>query len=729
MFAQTLNKPIPADNPNYAGNDPWVAACASSGFDEYFVNFTWNTPLVDSDNEFILELSDASGDFTSPIELDKVGNKNLEFDFEFDFILPTNTKGENYRFRVRSTKPALTSPVSDPFPMYYVDFNTGPLVSKDGNGTIPSGGKIEICDGNSVTLAVHNVPNANTYQYNWYRSGTLLTSEKEFSITISTAGIYSVQIDYGAICSGALPLSNYVEITTGTSLGIAINTPSKTALCTGETVTLDANITGQGLTYTWYKDNVAITTPTVDDTTYTVDASNANFAGDYTVEIDDSSVCLERSAIVTIGSAGTYTVTRVNDANIVVLPSQTKNLSITTTATGPTYQWYKDGSAISGATNNALDVTDAGNYYAQITQGGGSCTTTINSDTTIVTVPASFEIIVDYTTTYTSCVSTTIALGVTTINAIAADNSKTDVTSAILADFTFQWKKDGTVISGATSNTINLSSITDNGNYSLDGVLTSYNDASNVLAVQLLTNETLTITSTSLTYCTSTTPIKISTPTNLTSETIKWLKDGVSINTTDTELTITETGTYQLVLTKNGCDLESNVVIITPLEESLINLNTPNNTVIIPEGTSKTITATGGTSYRWYTADNTLISDTDSASFTEEGAYILIANIDACEVSKNITVTYLDTFKVPNVITLNADGINDLWVLPNSYSNDSEVTVTIYNTNGKEIFNVTDYKNNWPESSMVFPKQNMVFYYKIQNTKEVLKQGTITIIR
>ena len=88
LVAQVLNKPTAADNPNLAGNSAWTAACASSNFNEYFVNFTWSPPLVDSNNEFILELSDSYGNFGSPRELARVSDKNTIFDFEFEFALP-----------------------------------------------------------------------------------------------------------------------------------------------------------------------------------------------------------------------------------------------------------------------------------------------------------------------------------------------------------------------------------------------------------------------------------------------------------------------------------------------------------------------------------------------------------------------------------------------------------------------------------------------------------------
>ncbi len=728
LTAQTLNKPIPADNPNLPGNSAWTAACASSSFNEYFVNFTWGPPLVNGDNEFILELSDASGNFGSPVELARLNDKNTNFDFEFQFAVPTGTRGDNYRFRVRSTSPAVTGTASDPYPMYYIDFNSPILISQNGDGIIPPGGTLEVCNGNSVTLAVHNVPSSNTYQYNWYRSATLL-SEKSSSITVNQAGMYNVEIDYGTICSGsANTLSNTIDITLGTSLGIAINPPAKTVLCSGETVDLIANITGFGLTYVWYKDGVAITPPTIDDDTYTVDSMVVGFEGDYQVEIDGPGTCLERSVAVTISNAGSFTVTRGNTANIVLLPSQTETLSVTTTASSPIYQWYKDGSPIGGATNSTLDVSQAGIYFARVSESSGPCGSTIDSETTTAVLPASFELVIDYASAYTACENTSISLNLNSINAVAGDGSKTDVTASLLSSFTYQWKKDGVNVGGETSGIINLTNISENGDYTLDGVLNTYTPSSNMRAVQLLVNETLAISSSSMVSCDPTEIISISTTTDLSTENFDWFKDGVNLNDANEILGINQPGTYQLVVTKNGCPLRSNELTISPLDESLISLDTPDD-VVFPEGSSRTVTASGGTAYGWYDASNTLVSNTASLTLNEEGTYVLVANIESCVITKPLTVTYLDTFKVPNVITVNGDGINDQWVIPNSYSRNLEINIIIYDEKGVEILNEFDYQNNWPQSSTAFQKQNMVFFYKIRNANEVLKQGTITVIR
>lgn len=729
VTAQVLNKPIPADNPNLAGNSPWTAACASSTFNEYYVNFTWGPPLVNGDNEFILELSDATGNFGSAVELARVSDKNTNFDFEFQMAIPTTTRGEGYRMRVRSTSPAMTSPVSDPYAMYYIDVDSGLTIRQSGQADFGDG-TAQVCDGNSITLEVYDLPNAGTYSYNWYRSGTPL-SEKSASITATQAGMYNAEIDYGSCSGSGNTLSNLIDVSTGTSLGIAINPPAKTALCSGETETLQANITGQGLTYIWFKDGTAITTPTVDDDSYTVDASVAGFEGDYQVEIFGTGACVERSAAITITNAGNFTVTRVNAGNLVVLPGLPQTLSVTTDASAPTYQWYRDGSPVSGATGSSLTVNDSetGTYFVRVSLSGGSCaSTSIDSDTTVVVSPASFELIADYTSAYTACGNTSIVLQVATINAVASDASRTDVTGSLLNNFAYQWKKDGVNIGGATSSSISLTDTSENGSYEVDGVLSTYNATSNTLPVQLRVNVDITITSTSLVYCAGGDPVSIDSALDLNGETFQWERDGTVQSTTDTTLPVNATGTYRLVVSRGGCDIISNEVVIAPFDDSSVTIDSPNN-IVFPEGTSRTVTASGGTAYQWFDENNTLLSSTDSYSFTEEGNFILIATVGSCEVVRQLTAEYQDTFKVPNVITVNGDGINDLWIIPNSYSNDPEVNIIIYNDQGEEILNQFDYQNNWPQSSTVFPKQNMVFFYKIRNAQEVLKQGTITIIR
>lgn len=729
LVAQTLNTPTPIRNPNFGGSGAgWTAACASASFNEYFVNFTWSAnPNVNSDNTFVLELSDATGNFTNPIVLTTVTDRNNSNDFNIQFSLPTNTRGNGYKLRVKSTSPVLFSPETIAYNMYYINYRNPIRITENGSGIIGNG-KIAICDGGTAVIAVDNVPNAETYQYIWRRSSTVLP-DKGPSITVSQNGMYSVEIDYGNVCSGSAgTLSNLITVEGGTKLGIAINAPTTTAFCAGETAApLEATINNSDLFYTWYKNNVEVSARTRGQFSYTIDTNLPDFNGDYTVKIEGDGICSETTAPVTITKTGGFTVTETNALDMVILPGQTKTLEVNTTASSPTYQWFRNGTAIAGATNNTYNTTQAGTYYVQVLQRG-ACAATTNSGTTTIVAPTSLELVTNYTTSYSDCDNSTILLDVNIINAVSSAGIRTDVTADLKDSLSYQWKKDGIDVPGATAATISLTQVTENGVYTLDASIASFLMTSNSLPVVLKSDEVVSITASDLTVCNNTETITVSTTNNLTGETFQWLRNGTVVNTTDTTLATSETGIYQLVISREGCPITSNEITINPFDASLISLDAPEDLVLV-EGSSRTVTANGGTAYEWRDESNNVISNSSSVILTNEGTYILTAFIDACVVLKEITVSYRDTFRIPNVITVNGDGINDLWLLPNTYANQDDVRVIIQNTQGTELLNVTNYQNNWPQSSMTFPTQNMIFYYTLQKGNEVVKQGTITVIK
>ncbi|PHN95665.1 hypothetical protein CSC80_06365 [Maribacter sp. 6B07] len=723
--AIVLNAPEPADNPNLSGSTPWTAVCAgNSGFNEYFVNITW-IGTANAGNEFILELSDATGSFANAQTLQTISDKNTVKDFDTSFAIPTDTRGEGYKMRVRSTDPEKIGNESPAYNMYYMDVTSNLNISEQGDGVPPG----TVCSTGPITLQVDNISNPETYQYIWFRSGTELAGETGHTLNVTQSGMYNVYIDYGPRCTGSGNTdSNIVDVTIGGSgTGIAVTAPSKTALCSTDSETLTIDQTDASWSYQWFKNDVAILGATA--TSYTVDASVAGFEGDYAIEISSTSICNERSSAITITNADVYTVDVENEINMVLLPTQSQTLSVSTTANTPSYKWFRNGIEIAGETNSAITISQDGEYYAEVTQTGGSCSVSSkNSDVTTVVSPASFEMTINYTNAYTSCESTSTILGVEQINAVATDGTKTDVTSALVDGFTYQWTKDGTAVSGATSSTISLASNAENGTYDLNASVDSFTVDSNSLTVQLLTSETISIASSGTVFCSGGETITLSTSSDLGSSTFEWQLDGTSVNTTDTSLTVSTAGSYRLAVNRDGCALLSNEIVISPLDENLITLD-PGTEIVMPEGTTKLVTASGGTAYRWLDANAVEIGNVDSITFTEAGSYTLIASIDNCEIIRQVEVSYLDTFKVPNVITVNGDGINDQWVIPNSYSNKADVNIIIYNEQGQEIVNEFDYKNNWPQSTTAFTKQNMVFYYKIRNASEVLKQGTITVIR
>ena len=142
--------------------------------------------------------------------------------------------------------------------------------------------------------------------------------------------------------------------------------------------------------------------------------------------------------------------------------SQTVNVgsavtfSVTATGTEPlSYQWYKNSTAISGATGssytiNSVKTGDAGSYYVIVSNNIGSATSSVATLT--VNAPASAPVIV------TQPVSQTVDVG---------QNVRFSVVATGTEPMNYQWLKNGVSIPGATSASYTISSakMEDTGNY------------------------------------------------------------------------------------------------------------------------------------------------------------------------------------------------------------------------------------------------------------------------
>ena len=71
-------------------------------------------------------------------------------------------------------------------------------------------------------------------------------------------------------------------------------------------------------------------------------------------------------------------------------------------------------------------------------------------------------------------------------------------------------------------------------------------------------------------------------------------------------------------------------------------------------------------------------------------------------VSNEVCVSDCPIYELPNAFTPNGDGINDTWVIPQSYVSGTNTSVTILSSQGKVMLQTEDYLNNWPENQLDF---------------------------
>ena len=284
VFAQTIGKPT------YG----YTAACASSGFFKYDVNFNINSiSLFTAGNSFILELSDANGSFAAPITVDSSTSITTSPGL-LSFNVPSNfVGGEKFKYRIRSTSPALFSQPSDgDLPVYFRAY-TSPFTINNNSATAV------ICDpllGKKLLVDNPTAPPASltSLKYKWFRNNVIVTGETTSSLTVFSSGTYYTEIDYGTCTtSGSLSKSQTVTVNASTSgQNVTVSSTNGNIVTTGSPVNLVSSPSVTGFTYQWYLDNVLLTGATSENLT-------TNLPGIYYLIIDNG-ICATKSNTITI---------------------------------------------------------------------------------------------------------------------------------------------------------------------------------------------------------------------------------------------------------------------------------------------------------------------------------------------------------------------------------------------------------------------------------------------
>jgi len=153
-----------------------------------------------------------------------------------------------------------------------------------------------------------------------------------------------------------------------------------------ETTWHQVYVTGSNLTYQWYTGSPGNTSAPIAGATQSSISKAPATTTTYWARVTSSSLCTTDSPAMVIDVCTDPPIT-TQPAAATINGGQSATLTVATSATGATYQWYLGtGAAIQGATSSSLTVTPTADtqYYAQVTRG--TCTST--SETATVTVCA-----------------------------------------------------------------------------------------------------------------------------------------------------------------------------------------------------------------------------------------------------------------------------------------------------------------------------------------------------
>lgn len=694
-----------------------TSVCSNSAKRDFQILFKYTNLPYNNDNVFYVELSDASGDFSNPAQVATVVNRNAEvnLDIEATFQVPSGTFGTGYKIRIRATSPEMIGPETATFEAYdMIDQGSLELNNRD---------DAYICGSGNTTELTLNVTTNGVYE--WFKDDNPLTTTSEPKLTVSQSGKYEARINYGACGYLRSTISNVYVIETANA---QIKGGNEVEICSDETHTFEAEETNPDFTYKWYKDGTLVAS----SNTPTYTTPNTGQFGTYHLEISvDGCTAKSQDVVLKQKTDASFTITKNFDGKAIILPGETKELKITIEPASTTVliQWYKDGNPLAGRNGPAMNATEQGVYFARVTETGGTCNFTQDSEDFELIGLQSFNVTIRAASDYVECESETTKLLIVGVNATGTDGNQYELSDKQLSEnLNYQWFKDEVAVTDAIDKELNIASYLDNASYHLEvrsGAITS---SSNVLDIKLtIPDPEITASSTSNSLCPGGS-ITYTFTDMVAGFTYSWFKDGEELTLNDPgTLEVTETGDYFLQISGFGCVKQLETIAVIPFDESAVVVS-PSEIVVLLEGQATVVTASGAETYQWYDDETgDLLSTNETLEVNKIGFYTLVATVDSCEVRKTIEVVEQDDqIIVPNIISpKTVDGINDTWEISNRYAFQPTVTISIYNSNGKEVLTTTEYKNDWPNDDL---GNQRVFYYKIIRDEKLIKAGTISVI-
>ncbi len=367
------------------------------------------------------------------------------------------------------------------------------------------------------------------------------------------------------------------------------------------------------------------------------------------------------------GGRGTAPLITGQPASQTVVVGQTATFTVVATGTAPlSYQWQKNGAAISGATaasytTPATALADNGSQFIVVVSNtAGSATS--NAATLTVSASSTAPAIT------TQPLNQTVTAGQTATFTVVATGT---------APLSYQWQKNGVAISGATaaSYTTPATTLADNGSQFIVVVSNTAGSATSNAA-------TLTVSASSIPPAITTQPLNQTVTAGQTATftvvatgtaplSYQWQKNGVAIggataaSYTTPATTLADNGSQFIVVVSNTAgSATSNAATLTVNAPPSITSQPVNQTVAAGQTATFTVVATGTAplSYQWQ-ENGVAISGANAASYTtppttssDNGSQfsVVVSNAFGTVTSSSATLT-ISTVAAIQVVTYHND--------------------------------------------------------------------------
>jgi uncharacterized protein GlcG (DUF336 family) len=526
------------------------------------------------------------------------------------------------------------------------------------------------CSGTAVSFSVASSGTGLSYQ--WRKAGANIAGATSATYTIPSVSAADAG-NYDVVVTGSCGtvISNTASLTLNAPPGIS-SQPQSQSVCQGFSASFTVVASGSGLNYIWRKNGVAI--PGANAASYTIGSVTATDAGSYDVVVGTSCNTTTTSSAATLSVNTGAVITSQPAASQTVCEGSSANFSVTATGSGLTYQWRKSGTVITGANSSTYTIASAtlstaGSYDVVISNNCGTifsnpASLTVNQATSITTQPVN----------QAACAGSSVSFSVTASN----------------VNVTYQWRKNGVPVAGATASTYMIVSATaaDAGSYDVVVSGSCGTVTSNVATLTINTAPSISSQPASVSTCAGN-AVTLSVSASGTGLTYQWRKAGTPITGATSSsyiinsVSASDAGSYDVVISSScGTTVTSNTATITVSSGIQITAQPAPATVCEGSTAHLAVTATGNgpLTYQWRKNTVPIIGATRATyeivnvAAANQGVYdVVITSACGSLTSQQVILAVNNCTGIPSV---NAD-ITSASIMPALAHNFTKVRIVV----------------------------------------------------